>query len=74
VATVRPGTYKIVVEGELGPRYATAFASMRLEARDGDTELVGRLEDQAELQGLLDSVAALGLALISVTPIGDASG
>jgi hypothetical protein len=71
---MRPGVYKIVVEGELGPRYATAFAPMRLETGDGNTELVGPVEDQAELQGVLDSISALGLALVSVTPIGNVSG
>jgi hypothetical protein len=70
---VRPTAYRIVVEGELGPRYATAFAPMRLETCDGNSELVGPVADQAELQGLLDNIAALGLALVSVVPIGDAS-
>jgi hypothetical protein len=70
---VRPRDYRIVVEGELGPRYATAFAPMRLEIGDGNTELVGPVEDQAELQGLLDGIAALGLALVSVSPVDDAS-
>lgn len=71
---MRPGAYRIVVEGELGPRYATAFAPMRLETREGNTELVGPVEDQAELQGLLDNISSLGLALVSVTPVGDLSG
>jgi hypothetical protein len=44
---------------------------MRLQARDGDTALVGMVEDQAELQGLIDSVAALGLSLVSVSPVND---
>jgi hypothetical protein len=69
---MRPKAYRVVIEGELGPRYATAFAPMRLETNDGNTDLVGPVEDQAALQGLLDNIAALGLALISVTPI-DAS-
>ena len=42
---------------------------MRLRALSGNTEIVGRVEDQAELQGLLDSVSALGLSLVSVTPL-----
>jgi hypothetical protein len=66
---VRPGVYMIVVEGELGPRYTTAFGAMRIEARDGDTAIVGMVEDQAELQGLIDSVSALGLSLVSVSPV-----
>jgi hypothetical protein len=68
---VKPTAYCIVVEGELGPRYAVAFDSMRLEVHDGTTKIVGRVEDEAELRGLLDAVAALGLSLVSVTPVVD---
>jgi len=57
-----------VVNGELGSRYAAAFRPMRLVVRDGTTEIVGRVEDDAELRGLIDTVAALGLSLISVAP------
>jgi hypothetical protein len=66
---VKPSAYRIVVEGELGPRYAAAFAQMRLEVVTGNTEIVGRVEDQAELQGLLDTISGLGLSLVSVTPL-----
>jgi len=69
---VKPSAYRIVVEGELdSPRYSVAFAEMRLGAGEGTTEIVGMVEDQAELQGLLDTVTALGLSLVSVTPLGD---
>ena len=69
---MKPSAYRIVVEGELGsPRYAAAFAEMRLEAGKGTTEIVGMVEDDAELQGLLDTVHALGLSLVSVTPVGE---
>jgi len=67
---VKPSVYCIVVESELGPRYVAAFDSMQLEPRNGTTEIVGRVEDEAELRGLLDTVAALGLSLVSVTPVG----
>jgi hypothetical protein len=42
---------------------------MRLIAANGHTEIVGDVQDQAELQGLLDTVSALGLSLVSVTPL-----
>ena len=74
VEGVKPRDYCIVVEGELGPRYATAFDSMRLDARDGTTEITGRIQDEAELRGLLDEVSELGLSLISITPVGDRPG
>ena len=68
-AGVKPTEYRIVVTGELGSRYAATFAPLQLSTRDGETEIVGRIEDDAELQGLLDTVAALGLSLVSVTPV-----
>jgi hypothetical protein len=66
---VKPTSYSIVVEGELSPRYAAAFDSMQLEAGNGTTAIVGLVEDDAELRGLLDAVAELGLSLVSVTPV-----
>jgi len=66
---VKPTDYRVVVEGELGPRYAAAFEPMQLVSRDGKTEIVGRVEDDAALQGIIDAVAALGLSLVSVTPV-----
>ena len=68
---VHPRDYRIVVEGELGPRYAAAFESMQLNSHEGTTEIVGRVQDEADLRGLLDTIAALGLALVSVTRVGD---
>lgn len=66
---MKPSDYRIVVEGELGPRYAAAFTSMQLDAHDGTTEILGPIKDDAELRGLLDTLTALGLSLVSVTPI-----
>jgi hypothetical protein len=71
VVDVNARDYCIVVEGELGPRYAAAFESMQLESHDGTTEIVGRVQDDADLRGLLDTVSGLGLSLVSVTPVGD---
>ena len=66
---MKPTDYCIVVEGELGPRYAVSFEPMQLVAHNGTTEIVGLVEDDAALQGLIDTVSALGLSLVSVTPI-----
>jgi hypothetical protein len=60
--------YRFVVEGELGPRYATAFDGMRLEHVGGRTAIVGPVTDQAHLQGVLERVARMGLELVSVAP------
>jgi hypothetical protein len=62
-----PRRYRLVVEGELGPRYASAFEGMTLSARNGTTEIVGPIIDPAHLQGLLERVAGLGLTVHSVT-------
>lgn len=68
-AELKATDYRIVVTGELGSRYAASFEPMKLVPRDGMTEIVGRIEDDAQLTGLLDTVAALGLSLVSVAPV-----
>jgi hypothetical protein len=63
-----PCEYRVVVEGELGPRFDAVFRPMRLEVENGTTAIVGLIRDQAELRGLLDAVSARGLSLVSVAP------
>ena len=60
--------YRLVVEGELGKRYCSAFEGMEIEHQEGNTVIVGDVTDQAHLQGLLERVGRLGLKLVSVTP------
>jgi hypothetical protein len=64
-----PPLYRIVIEGELGPRYASAFDGMTLCAHDGETESIGSIIDSSHLQGLLDRIAGLGLTLHSLNPL-----
>jgi hypothetical protein len=61
--------YRVVVEGELGPRYASAFDGMTLHAHDGETEIIGPIIDPAHLHGLVERIASLGLTLHSLTPL-----
>jgi hypothetical protein len=61
--------YQVVVGGELSDDAAPAFKGMRLERREGTTILVGRIRDQAELQGLLTRISELGLTLVSAKSI-----
>ena len=61
--------YRVVVEGELGPRYASAFDGMTLSARDGRTEITGPIVDPSHLHGLLDRITGLGLTVHSLTPL-----
>ena len=63
--------YRLVLDGELSPRYSTVFEGMHMEADGGVTVVVGTIEDQAELHGLLDRVASLGIKLISIEPESD---
>jgi hypothetical protein len=65
--------YCIVVEGELGARYASAFEGMTVSAHDGVTAIAGSISDPSHLHGVLERIAGLGLRLRSVTPV-DAAG
>lgn len=64
-----PQRYRLVVKGELGPRYASAFGEMTVSAHDGLTDITGDIVDSAHLHGLLARMNGLGLTLHSVTPI-----
>jgi hypothetical protein len=61
--------YRLVVKGELGRRYASAFEGMTISAHDGITELTGPIIDPAQLQGLFERIAGLGLTVHSLTPL-----
>ena len=60
--------YRLVVKGELGPLYLSAFEGMEVESAAGRSMIVGPIEDQAALLGLVERIASLGLTLVSVTP------
>ena len=66
--------YRIVVKGELGRRYASAFEGLELHAANGETEISGQIIDASHLQSVLERIAGLGLVLGSVTPIEDGVG
>jgi hypothetical protein len=61
--------YQVVVDGELSDDAAPAFKGMTMERSEGNTILVGRIRDQAELQGLLTRISELGLTLLSAKTI-----
>jgi hypothetical protein len=65
------GTYRLELEGHLGDLMGRSFPRMRIVHKDGNTVLVGPVQDQAELTGLLQHFLGLGLTLISVTAVDD---
>lgn len=62
-----PVRYRIVVAGQLGPRYAGAFEGMTVEPDAESTAIVGEVTDEAHLHGVLERIASLGLRLVSVS-------
>jgi hypothetical protein len=64
-----PAVYRVVVDGELGPRYAAVFEGMAMEHVGGQTVISGIVTDQAHLQGILERIASTGLVLVSVAPV-----
>ncbi|MFC3615304.1 hypothetical protein ACFORG_16210 [Lutimaribacter marinistellae] len=67
-----PGTYKIVVSGPISPALRNSLAGMSVsETIDGhgqiQTILVGRLQDQAELAGVMNTLFEMQLPIISTT-------
>ena len=62
---------QVIVGGELSDDAATVFKGMTLERSDGNTILLGRMRDQAELQGLLTRISDLGLTLLSAKSLDD---
>jgi hypothetical protein len=66
--------YCLIIDGELGRRYAAAFAGMAISAHDGLTEIEGPVIDSSQLLGLLERIAGLGLTLRSLTRLEAESG
>ena len=67
----RPGNYRIRVQGYLDESWSDRLGGLRITtSRTGDhkpvSELVGRVRDQAELAGVLNTLYELHLTLLSV--------
>ena len=62
-----PAIYRILVEGVLASEYSKRLAGMQISPVDGgETILVGRLDDQAALSGVLTTLYELHLPVSSV--------
>jgi hypothetical protein len=66
-----PGTYCIEVEGHLEEKWSERMGGMRISTHNKEdqrpmTRLEGRLRDQAELTGVMNSLYELHLPILSV--------
>ena len=62
-----PFTYEIKVEGLIDLRWAEWFGGMSITYVNGtETVLIGKIQDQTALHGVLERIRDLGLNLISV--------
>jgi hypothetical protein len=57
---------RITIRGRLSSHLASTFDGMTSVSRQGATDLVGEVVDQAHLYGLLARISDLGLELESV--------
>jgi hypothetical protein len=69
-----PATYRIEVEGHLAESWSDRLAGMCITVRKRSdqtsvTTLVGRLRDQAELSGVLNSLYGLHLSILKVEAV-----
>jgi len=63
--------YRIRIEGRLGAHWSERLSGMKIvvhetEGRNAATELMGRLADQAALNGVIDQLYTLGATLVAV--------
>jgi len=63
--------YRILVEGSIDPNWTDSLAGLAIMVREGPlqppvTELRGPLEDQAALQGVLDTLFMLNTRVLLV--------
>jgi hypothetical protein len=71
LGSVSGRTYQLIVEGELSDDMLPALPGVRLDRCDGTTTLTGFVRDQADLQGLLQRVAGLGMTLLEAKAVED---
>jgi hypothetical protein len=63
-------SYELRIGGHLDRHWSAWFSGLSITHEDdGTTTLRGRVQDQAELHGLLVKVRDLGASLISVTQV-----
>jgi len=73
--TGEPPTYRIRVQGRLGPEWCDRLGGLKVTVEQGAcgapfTELTGQLTDEAALMGVLEHLYNLGLPLLGVERVG----
>lgn len=69
VGLTKAACYEIRVQGELDLRWQVWFEGMTITIGDDETQISGRVADQAALHSLLTRIRDLGLPLIAVRHI-----
>lgn len=62
--------YQIRVKGLLDPQWSDWFDDFAITQIDGDSVLIGEVQDQAALHGVINKIRNLGLVLVLVEWIG----
>jgi hypothetical protein len=70
---VSVASYRIIVEGEFDDVTAAGFPDVDLRRANGRTTLIGEPMDQQGLNGLLDRLRQLGVALVSLDRLDELS-
>jgi hypothetical protein len=69
------GTYRIRVRGVVDPKWSDWLGGMTITTRESqgtrETDLVGRLIDQAALAGILNALYEMHLPILRVEFLGD---
>lgn len=63
---IQHASYRLVIRGELGDKFASLFQGLQIERLEGRTIVTGKVGDQAQLIGLIQRAQEIGLELISV--------
>ena len=69
-----PATYRIIIKGVLDQDWSDRLAGMTITVTDHEggsphTALAGRIRDQAELNGILDTLCSLHLPILRVEQV-----
>jgi hypothetical protein len=69
------GTYRIRVRGAIDPKWSDWLGGMTITTRESqgtrETDLVGKVADQAALAGILSALYEMHLPLLQVEFLGD---